>query len=403
MQKPILTVSEVNRYIKGILDTNVILSSVIMRGEISNYKNHYSGHMYFTLKDDTSSIKSVMFKSACVNLKFEPRDGMKVIVQGRVSVFERDGNYQMYIDDMQPDGIGSLHLAFEQLKARLELEGLFDSTRKIKIPSVPNAIGIVTSPTGAAVKDMLNVLSRRFYNIKVVVFPVQVQGEGSSQQIASAIDTFNKLKNVDVIIVGRGGGSIEELWAFNEEIVARSISRSKIPIISAVGHETDYTISDFVADLRAPTPSAAAELAVLNKSDIQAMLDNLFFRLKMAVQAEIEQKKSKLERQLLSSSFKYPLDSIYKYRLELDLFNKGILKDIGHQIDNKCQLFKQLVAKLNALSPLNILQRGYCISKDGYRIIKSVSQVNIGDKVQLQYFDGYADCTIVNIDKGELS
>lgn len=398
MQRPILTVSEINRYIKDILSNNIILGNVLIRGEISNYKYHYSGHMYFTLKDEMSSLKCVMFKGSCINLKFDPQDGMKVIIQGRISVYERDGSYQLYAEEMQPDGVGALHLAFEQLKAKLEKEGLFDEKLKKPIPFLPKAVGVVTSPTGAAVRDILNVIGRRFYSMKVIIYPVQVQGEGAAEQIAQAIQNFNKLDNVDVIIVGRGGGSIEELWAFNEEIVARSIAFSKIPVISAVGHETDFTIADFVSDLRAPTPSAAAELAVPGRMDIQATLRSLVNRASYAMQSNVSQKRNRLENVTDSSVLRQPLDKIYQHRLRLDIIEKGIVKEIRHQFKNKKLSFGQTIAKFSALSPLNILQRGYCVSKDSNgKTVKSIKQLKVGDKVRIQYYDGEAECSVDNL------
>ena len=264
--KPIFTVSEVNSIIKNLLDGNEVLRQVYVRGEISNFKYHnMSGHMYFTLKDEMSQIRCVMFKSSNMLLPFMPENGMKVIAFGFVSVFARDGQYQLYVEDLEPDGIGALHIAFEKLKMRLEQEGLFAQERKRPLPFLPRKIGLVTSPTGAAIRDLLTVIRRRFPNVNIVIAPVLVQGKGAADDICSAISLLNSLNDIDVIIVGRGGGSIEELWAFNEEKVARAISNSKIPVISAVGHETDYTIADFVADKRAPTPSAAGEIVVPEK------------------------------------------------------------------------------------------------------------------------------------------
>lgn len=399
MQRPTLTVSEINKYIKDTMAKDFILTNVTICGEISNYKNHYSGHMYFTLKDESSTIKCVMFKDACMSLKFIPQEGMKVIIKGRVSVFERDGSYQLYANEMQPDGIGALHLAFEQLKKKLESEGLFDEKNKKPIPVLPQSIGIVTSPTGAAIKDILNILTRRFYNIKVIIQPVQVQGEEACKQIANAIDNFNILKNVDVIIVGRGGGSIEELWAFNEEIVARSIAISDIPIISAVGHETDFTIADFVSDLRAPTPSAAAELVVPNKIGLETNLYSLISRINYSMQSIFENKKYKLEKLLRSNAMNEPLDKIYQFRLRLDVINKHILKDEKYIIEAKKAKFGQLLGKLSALSPLNILQRGYCVSKKSNKTIKSIDEIEENDKIDVEYCNGTAICNVVNVIK----
>lgn len=394
MQKPILTVSEVNRYIKDVLSNNIILSSCLVRGEISNFKYHYSGHMYFTLKDEHSTMRCVMFKGSCDGLKFGPQDGMKVIVAGRISVYERDGNYQLYADDMQPDGVGALHLAFEQLKKRLEGEGLFNELFKKPIPLLPNSIGIITSPTGAAVRDILNILTRRFFNIKIVVYPVLVQGEGAKEQIAKAIDDFNVLKNVDVIIVTRGGGSIEELWAFNEEIVARSIANSKIPIISAVGHETDYTISDFVSDLRAPTPSAAAELVVPNRIDVEAIISNYYNRLNYAIESIFKRKRLILERMMNSNVFREPKDSIYQYRIRLDIINKSMRKDIGHLLKNRELVLREYIGKLCSLNPLEVLKRGYSIASSIEGVYSSVKDIHIGDELKVQFTDGQIRCKV---------
>ncbi|MBQ8027487.1 MAG: exodeoxyribonuclease VII large subunit, partial [Clostridia bacterium] len=276
MNMPVLSVGQINTFIKSIIDGDPNLSNVFVVGEISNFTNHYrTGHFYFTLKDKEAAIKAVMFRSSAQRLCFMPENGMSVIIRGRISVFERDGQYQLYADDMQPDGIGALNIAFEQLKAKLEAQGLFDSSRKKKLPSVPERVGVITSPTGAAVRDIINVLGRRFPLAKIVFHPVQVQGANAAAQIAHAIDLFNEHSAADVLIVGRGGGSIEDLWAFNEEIVALAVSKSDIPVISAVGHETDYTICDFVADMRVPTPSAAAEIAVPDWREQVAYVDSL--------------------------------------------------------------------------------------------------------------------------------
>ena len=299
----VLTVSQLNRYVKSIIEQDFNLQTVFVQGEISNFTNHYkTGHFYMTIKDEFSSIKAVMFKTANMRLKFMPENSMSVIIRGRVSVFERDGQYQLYIDDMQPDGTGALSLAFEQLKNRLAAEGLFDAERKKPIPVYPHRVGVVTSPTGAAIRDIINVISRRFSLAELILCPVSVQGENAAPQIKAAIELFNKKKAADVLIVGRGGGSVEELWAFNEEIVARAVAASEIPVISAVGHETDFTICDFVADLRAPTPSAAAELAVPDKLQQIGMLNAYQKRIKSALDDRFSYEKSKLE--LYKSSLK---------------------------------------------------------------------------------------------------
>ena len=292
----VLSVSQLNRYIKSIIEQDMNLQTVFVEGEISNFTNHYkTGHYYMTIKDDSSSIKAVMFRTANMRLKFMPENSMKVIIRGRVSVFERDGQYQLYIDDMQPDGTGALSLAFEQLKERLAKEGLFDSEKKKSIPAYPMRVGVVTSPTGAAIRDIINVISRRFPLAELVLCPVAVQGDYAAPQIKAAIELFNVEKAADVLIVGRGGGSVEELWAFNEEIVARAVAASEIPVISAVGHETDFTICDFAADLRAPTPSAAAELAVPDTLQQKEMLLSAFRRMDSAVSDKIASQRAKLE------------------------------------------------------------------------------------------------------------
>ena len=273
----ILTVSELNKYIKTLFSRDMVLSGLWVKGEVSNFKNHYSGHMYFTVKDENSLIKCVMFKANASGLKFMPEDGMKVIIRGYLSVFERDGQYQLYAEEMQPDGVGSLHIAFEQLKKKLEAEGLFAASAKKRLPYLPQSIGVITSSKGSVIRDIINILSRRFYNVAIKVYPVQVQGEQAAGQISAAVRRLNELELADVIIIARGGGSLEELWAFNEEIVARSIYESRIPVISAVGHETDFTISDFVADMRAPTPSAAAELVMVLVELILVLLLEFLF------------------------------------------------------------------------------------------------------------------------------
>lgn len=400
MQRPTLTVTQVNKYIKDILSTNIILGNVLIKGEISNYKNHYSGHMYFTLKDENSAMKCIMFKTSCDNLLFVPKDGMKVIIQGRISVYEKDGSYQLYANEMQPDGVGSLHLAFEQLKKKLENEGLFDSFKKKKIPYLPKSIGVITSPTGAAVKDILNVISRRHGKVNIIIYPVGVQGASAGGQIANAIDNFNKLKNVDVIIVGRGGGSIEELWAFNEEIVARSISKSDIPIISAVGHETDFTIADFVSDLRAPTPSAAAELVVPNISDLEFTINSFTSRLKFSIEKVVRTRRLELKSFESSSIFTNPKDTIYQSRISLDNFNRLMINSIKQQFKDKEALFSKTISILSSLSPLNIMKRGYCIALSNQNIIKSIGDITSNQIIKLRVIDGDIECRTLSIEGG---
>ncbi|MFH1782935.1 MAG: exodeoxyribonuclease VII large subunit [Candidatus Omnitrophota bacterium] len=333
----IYKVSELTQGIKIVLEDS--FTNIWVEGEISNFKRHTSGHFYLTLKDDRSEIKCVFFKGSNEKVKFDISDGMKVLCSGRISVYEKRGGYQLYISKMEPKGVGELQLAYEQLKERLFKEGLFDESKKLPIPGLPQRIGIVTSPTGAAIRDILNVLKRRFSNVEVILNPVKVQGDGAKEEIAQAIDDLNELGNIDVMIVGRGGGSLEDLWAFNEEIVARAIYRSKIPIISAVGHEIDYSISDLVSDLRAPTPSAAAELVIAKKSEIIERLNEI-------------------EKKLLS----YPLDVVKEYEQRLDEIEDGLALRFQHYIELKERNFKLYSEKIELLSPINILDRGYSIT-----------------------------------------
>ena len=397
----ILTVSEVNKHIKDMISKDDILSGLWVKGEISNFKNHYSGHFYFSLKDEKSVLKCVMFRSNASLLPFVPEDGMKVIIRGYVSVFERDGQYQLYAEEIQPDGIGALYIAFEKLKKKLEAEGLFDAAKKKKLPYLPKAIGVVTSSTGAVIRDIINVLSRRFYNFNLKLYPVQVQGEQAAGQIAAAVRRFNELDNVDVIIVARGGGSLEDLWPFNEEIVARSIYESRIPVISAVGHETDFTIADFVADVRAPTPSAAAELVMPERAVVENRLDSLKLRLRNAVM-----KKTAMERLLLrkiegSVAFRQPLNKIYQERMLLDVQKKYMQKALSALNTNYRNKLSLLAATLDTLSPLKSLARGYSITKskkDG-SLVRSVHAVSIGDRLEINLMDGRLGCTVESIEE----
>ncbi|MDP4180691.1 MAG: exodeoxyribonuclease VII large subunit [Bacillota bacterium] len=392
----ILTVTEINKHLKNIISKDIILSSLLVRGEISNYKNHYSGHMYFTLKDETSIIKCVMFRTHNSALKFDPDNGMKVIIGGYVSVFERDGQYQLYAESMQPDGIGALHLAYEQLKQKLENEGLFDKRRKKPLPLLPKSIGVVTSSTGSVIRDIINILERRFSNLHIKVFPVAVQGETAAMQISEAIARLNELNCVDVIILARGGGSLEELWAFNEEIVARSISQSIIPIISAVGHETDYTISDFVADLRAPTPSAAAEIVIPEKIALQNGLESLKIRLANSLNKNLIMQRNRLERATESVAFKQPFDRIYQERMRMDSLQKYLLKALQMNFVNYRNRFAVLAGKLDALSPLTVMARGYSIVKfkGQERVVQSIKDVHKGTDLEINVRDGIIECKV---------
>lgn len=389
IEKQVLTVTQVNLYIKEMLSRDDVLSHITIKGEISNFKAHSSGHMYMSLKDETGVIRAVMFRSAAGRLQFRPENGMKVIASGRVSVYERDGQYQLYIEYMQQDGLGDLHIAFEKLKQKLSAEGLFDPKHKKPLPKYPKRIGVITAPTGAAIRDILNILSRRFKYADVVLYPVLVQGENAAMSIAVALKYFNENNAADVLIVGRGGGSIEDLWAFNEEIVARAIYDSRIPVISAVGHEVDFTISDFVADLRAPTPSAAAELVVPSQEELKDKFNNVYGRLYSCAGRILE--KNRLRLRLLTEKpvLKTPERSLDERRLYLDgLYNrfenayKNILKE-------KEQALKLNASKLDGLSPLSALSRGFSVTKDeGGRVVKSVGQVKKGDKISVVVSDG---------------
>ncbi len=400
-----LTVSELNRYVKDLVAKDVILSGLWVKGEVSNFKSHYSGHFYFTLKDEKSVLKCVMFRSNASSMTFMPEDGMKVIIRGYISVFERDGQYQLYAEEMQPDGIGALYIAYEKLKKKLEAEGLFDVERKRKLPYIPRSIGVVTSSTGAVIRDIINVLSRRFYNVNIKLYPVQVQGELAAGQIAAAVRRLNELDNVDVIIVGRGGGSLEDLWPFNEEIVARSIYESRIPIISAVGHETDFTICDFVADVRAPTPSAAAELAMPERSVVENRLDGLKMRLRNAINKKTSMERLSIKRLEGSVAFKQPYNRIYQNRMLLDVQKRYMEKALAALKGEYRNRLSLLAARLDTLSPLSSLARGYCIirSEKDDTLIKSVQSVSLGERLEISLTDGKLDCIVDGIkgDKNE--
>ncbi len=393
----VLSVSQLNRYVKSIIEQDRNLQTVFVQGEISNFTNHYkTGHFYMTVKDEFSSIKAVMFKTANMRLKFMPENAMSVIIKGRVSVFERDGQYQLYIDDMQPDGIGALSYAFEQLKERLVKEGLFDAEKKKPIPEYPQRVGVVTSPTGAAIRDIINVISRRFPLTELILCPVAVQGEYAAPQIKAAIEEFNKQKAADVLIVGRGGGSIEELWAFNEEIVARAVAASEIPVISAVGHETDFTICDFVADLRAPTPSAAAELAVPDMFQQKEMLGNFSWRMESAICDKIGVERAKLEIKKSVLQRLSPQNYVDNLRVRCDRASIAMDNAVKHGIEFKSKEFSSLCAKLDAMSPLKILARGYSVASKEGRIIYDISTVKKGDVIDVRVANGDIECEVTN-------
>lgn len=393
----VYSVNELNNYVKGLLDNDENLKYIFVSGEISNFKAHYSGHMYMTIKDETASLKAVMFAGNASRLKFSVENGMKVIAFGTVSLFPRDGSFQLYITDMQPDGVGALSIAFEQLKKKLEAEGLFSQAHKKPIPQFPKRVGVVTSSTGAAIQDIFNVLKRRYPACEVVVRPAQVQGEGAAQDIARAIDEFNALGGADVLIVGRGGGSVEDLWAFNEEIVARAVYNSHIPIISAVGHETDYSICDFVADLRAPTPSAAAELAVPDRAELKAELLAYKQQLFTFVRNEIAFQRNKLSAIEKSGALKDPIVKINDSRKNLAYLNEHLSDIVEAQLKAKRLEFSGLVGKLDALSPLGVIARGYALVSKDDSLLTSVSGVSVGDNIKIKLSDGEAFAQVTDI------
>ncbi|RRJ66463.1 exodeoxyribonuclease VII large subunit [Paenibacillus oralis] len=441
MEQRILTIKELNRYIKMKLDSDRLLSEVWIRGEISNFTHHSSGHMYFTLKDESSRIKCIMFASYNQRLPFRPKEGAKVIARGNVTVYERDGQYQFYATHMQPDGIGSLYLAFEQLKQKLEAEGLFAPERKRPLPRFPRTIGVVTSPTGAAVRDILTTLQRRYPQAAVILYPVLVQGKGAAPSIIKAIRVLNAMGEADVLIVGRGGGSLEELWAFNEEQVARAIYESAVPVISAVGHETDFTIADFVADLRAATPTAAAELAVPHTAELRALLRQREQVLQQGLQHRLQQARDRLRRLQRSPALQQPRRSLLQHaerldrlsmrlasRMETRLTLSGASHGRLHQrllryhpqealrfakrrrqeadrllrqamlgaLKEKSRLLQAGIRQLDALSPLKVMGRGYSLVYDerGEKLIKTLADVEPGDSVKVKMTDGVLDCQV---------
>lgn len=384
-----LKVSELNGYIKNIIDGDEMLANVYIKGEISNFKRHYSGHLYFTLKDETSLIKCVMFKSYTNYLNFEPKDGMSVVILGSVSVFERDGVYQVYAKGMEPEGVGALYKAYEKLKAKLSEEGLFDEAHKKPIPILPRAIGVVTSKTGAVIRDIINVTTRRLPNVNIILYPAAVQGEGAAQTIVNGIKYFNKAKNVDTIIIGRGGGSLEDLWPFNEEITARAIYESEIPIISAVGHETDFTIADFVADLRAPTPSAAGELAVPDIIEVRWKLENINKRLANSLRKKVENMRIKYDNLKNSRALKNPYDALRQKMIVCDNLYKNIENNFSLKVKDRHIKLVGLIGRLENLSPLKTMLRGYSIVEnlDG-KVIKSVNDLSKDDEISIRLNDG---------------
>lgn len=383
-----ITVTQLNKYIKDRFEEDENLNAILVKGEISNFKSHYTGHLYFTLKDENSLIKCIMFKSYAERLAFKLKDGMKVMVFGSISVFERDGVYQIYAKSMLEDGIGDLHEQFEKLKAKLEEEGLFDERHKKPIPLYPKVIGVLTSQTGAVIRDIINVSTRRNPNVYIRLLPVPVQGPGAAEQIADKIKIMNEQKLADVLIIGRGGGSLEDLWPFNEEIVARAIYESELPIISAVGHETDFTIADFVADLRAPTPSAAAELAVPDVYELNQKINTYQNRCRMSLKKQIELMKLRYEKCMKSRVFTDPMRRIRDMDVTLDSYVQRLENKIKNIQKDKQTKYIEIVTKLDTLSPLKTLIRGYSLTEKDNKIVKSAKELEQGDEVKLRFYDG---------------
>ena len=383
-----VTVTQLNKYLKDKFDEDENLGAILVKGEISNFKSHYTGHLYFTLKDESSLIKCIMFKSYAERLAFKPKDGMKVMVFGAVSVFERDGVYQIYVKSMMEDGMGDLHEQFEQLKAKLEKEGLFDEAHKKSIPLYPKVVGVLTSQTGAVIRDIINVSTRRNPNVYIRLLPVPVQGPGAAEQIAEKIKIMNEKKIADVLIIGRGGGSLEDLWPFNEEIVARAIYESELPIISAVGHETDFTIADFVADLRAPTPSAAAELAVPDVYELKQKINNYQNRCRMSLKKQVELMRLRYEKCMKSRVFTDPMRRIRDMDVTLDSYVQRLEIKIKNIQKDSQTSYVELVTKLDTLSPLKTLTRGYSLTEKNGKIVKSVAELKSDDKIKLRFMDG---------------
>ena len=417
MNDKYISISQITRYIKYKIDNDVNLNQVYLKGEISNFKAHSRGHLYFTLKDENSRINAIMFSSNASKLKFVPTDGMKVLVTGKISVFEANGGYQIYVNEMLEDGVGNLYIAFEQLKKKLEEEGLFDPKYKKKIPKIPNKIGVITAPTGAAIKDIISTIKRRWPLCEVLLFPSLVQGEYAKEDIVRQIKRASNY-DIDTLIVGRGGGSIEDLWPFNEEIVARAIFECPIPVISAVGHEVDFTISDFVADLRAPTPTGAAEMAVPQIGDVSNYLNQLNIRLNKVISNKIVNYKDRLNSIMSRNIFKNPMviyqnkEMIFDNLLErlkhstlnlvnikskqlIEIKSSYIFKSPYKLLDNKANKYLNLVSKLETLSPLQTLQRGYTITKVDGKVISSSKKVKKGDKLSIEFSDGSVSTEVI--------
>jgi len=393
-QQPVYTVDQINAYLKRKLDGDPFLANVFIRGELSNYKIHSAGHHYFSMKDRESAINCVMFQRDAGRLRFRPENGMKVIALGRVTVFPRDGKYQFYVSQMVLDGVGDLHAAFEQMKARLASEGLFDPAHKKPLPKFPKRIALVTSPEGKAVRDMIEVLGKRWPLTEVVVVPCRVQGPEAAAEIAGAIAWVNALKNADLIITGRGGGSMEDLWCFNEEVVARAIYASEIPVISAVGHGPDVAISDYVADLRAATPSNAAELAVRDQRELRGRLDQLGRRLAKAMERQLQVSRTALERAGQSRILRNPMAWVDDRRALLEYHREKLCRGMAGELDRSRSRLGRLAASLDALSPLRVLGRGYAIARGPRGLVKSVKDVSPGEELRLTLSDGALACEV---------
>lgn len=447
MQDNYLTVSALTKYIKRKFETDPHLTDIWLKGEISNFKHHSRGHMYLTIKDNKSRVNAVMFAGNNRRLKFKPEDGMNVLIKGEIGVYEPHGQYQLYVQHMEPDGLGALYLAYEELKKKLSTEGLFEDSRKRPLPPYPESIAVITSPTGAAVRDILTTIKRRYPLVKVAVFPVLVQGKNAAHSISQAIKKVNELGSFDVIIAGRGGGSIEELWAFNEEIVARAIADSTVPIISAVGHETDYTISDFVADYRAPTPTGAAEIAVPSQTEVLERIHSMQNRLTRALHVQHRQGIERLNRLQKSYAFRYPEQLMRQKEQDLDRLSERLKKSssltherkkqdfdvminrlrqqhpersldgakhtfvqltkrmnraMDQEKRSKVNSYTQVLNKLSLLNPLEIMKRGYAIpfDQDG-GVVKTISDVQPGDPIQVKVQDGVLDCQVWGMEKEE--
>jgi exodeoxyribonuclease VII large subunit len=396
------SVSDVNRYLKDLLAGEPLLQGISVRGEISNFKQYPSGHCYFTLKDTNSALKCVMFRSRAQYLRFLPQNGMQVVAGGSIAVYERDGVYQLYVDSLIPEGTGDLALAFEQLKEKLAAEGLFDPARKQPLPAFPKKIGVVTSSAGAVLRDIYRVSKRRWPGIQLVLYPVQVQGEGAAEQIARGIDFFAEEYAVDVIIAGRGGGSMEDLWAFNEEPVVRAIAACPVPLISAVGHETDFTLADFAADVRAATPSQAAELAVPDQSEVMRQVENLTGQLTRQVQRELALRRQRLEGLLNSRVMREPQSMLAERRQRLDFLLAGLQRTAKAELQGKQHKLGLILNRLAAINPAAVLGRGYGIVTKQDKLVSSIQSVEIDDELQLTFTDGRVQAKVLaKIGKGD--